>query len=252
MYKKTASKNSKEVGLITLLALGGIAAALCVCTAQAADKPVPTKPSQAISEEFGDVWGEKNISLELPENALSATTSVTLDNRGTNPIEITSIKSSCACLKGTVNSYVVNPGETTTIGLTIDLSPMGGSTKKSLFINTIFSDERVKNMRPKTTEVTLSVKRPTNWSIEPQELNFNNNTPQTIKAKAETKGVEIGELTLLNPGFKIEKQSSTGNETTYKVIPTEPNTTLKATARFTVSLGDSRVPVYIHLNKVVK
>jgi hypothetical protein len=211
--------------------------------------PSPQITETNISKEFGDIWGEKNITIELPNNATSASTSFSVENKGTNSLELIGTKSSCSCLSGVIKTPIVYPGECAFVKAIVKLPPEGGVLTKTLTVLTVFTDEKDKKILPKSTELTLNIKRPERWQITPKELTFQDETPQTLTTQTEIESISVGDPTLLGPGFEIKKISSQGTSTTYSIKPSHETKTAKTSLRFSIAVGESRIPAYVQLTK---
>ena len=148
-------------------------------------------------------WGK----VEVKDNPLKMVTldaAVKLKNVGNQELIIDTVKVGCGCTHPTLEKKNLKPGETTTLGIGLNVALQSGEIFKNL---TIFAnDEGSKNGR--IMYLKANIFRP--LTVNPQSMNFNEVLPgevahsYTTFKNNDTKPFTISRL-LATKGVKLEK-----------------------------------------------
>lgn len=167
----------------------------------------------------GLTWEKTEIELHPKPTDAEAVANFKYENKGTKPIKITSVKSSCGCTVASLKKDLVEPGEKGEVTATFHIGGRTGVQQKAV---TVTTDD------PEQPTLTLMLKTviPTALEIQPTFIYWDNGaapTPKTIKVKA-NKDMPITKLdvTSSSADFKtnVEKGSGEG-EYTITVTPAQ-------------------------------
>jgi hypothetical protein len=144
----------------------------------------------------------------------------TLTNDGKETLEVDKIGKSCGCTEPKLDSYVLKPGESTTLSFSFKAGSNPGKVKKNVWVTT-----RAPSLPDKLT-LTLSADIRKIMDIKPERLSFD------IKESASNKGTIVLTSTDGKP-FKVTGCTSTGSvvDVTYDADKEATEHTLTYAAR---------------------
>ncbi|MGI9087337.1 MAG: DUF1573 domain-containing protein [Chthoniobacterales bacterium] len=182
-------------------------------------------------------WEKTQIDLSPKATDAEAVANFKYENKGTKPIKITSVKSSCGCTVASLKKELVEPGEKGEVTATFKIGGRTGVQQKAITVTTDDPNQPVINLMLKADIPVALEMRPTfvYWEngVEP--------TPKKIEVKA-GKDVELSKLEVTSsaPDFKtsVEKGAAPG-EYTITVTPTQTKQMVNATLTLKSNLPQS-------------
>ena len=175
-------------------------------------------------------WEKTEIELNPAPGADSAVATFKYENKGTTPINIKAVRTSCGCTTAALKKNDVAPGEKGEIVATLKTGDRVGQQVKTVTVDT----DDPKNLQ---TVLTLKANIAQLLELQPAFVFWAANEdpkPKTIVAKA-GKGVTITslEVTSSTPEFttKVEPGSTAGE---FKIVVQPKETGHQATANLTI------------------
>jgi hypothetical protein len=180
-------------------------------------------------------WEKSEIELNPPPGADSTVATFKYENKGTKPIHINAVRTSCGCTTAAMAKNDVAPGEKGEVVATLKVGDHAGLLQKTVTVET---DD------PKQPQTILTLKATVVQFLElqPAFVFWQANEdpkPKTILAKA-GKGVTIKSLEVASstPDFttKVESGSTAGE---FRIIVVPRETGHQATANLTIKPDSS-------------
>jgi len=175
-------------------------------------------------------WEKTEIELNPAPGSDSAVATFKYENKGTTPINIKAVRTSCGCTTAALKKNDVAPGEKGEIVATLKTGDRTGQQVKTVTVDT----DDPKNLQ---TVLTLKANIAQLLELQPAFVFWQANEdpkPKTIMAKA-GKGVTIKslEVTSSTPDFttKVEPGSTAGE---FKIVVQPKETGHQATANLTI------------------
>jgi hypothetical protein len=180
-------------------------------------------------------WEKTELELNPPPGADSAVATFKYENKGTKPIHINAVRTSCGCTTAALAKNDVAPGEKGEIVATLKTGDRTGLQQKTVTVET--DDPK----QPQTV-LTLKAMIAQILDLQPVFVSWQANEdpkPKTILAKA-GKGVTIKslEVTSSAPEFttKVEPGSAAGE---FRIVVQPKDTGHQATANLTIKPDSS-------------
>jgi len=186
-------------------------------------------------------WEKTELEINPAPGADSAVATFKYENKGTTPINIKAVRTSCGCTTAALKKNDVAPGEKGEIVATLKTGDRVGQQVKTVTVET-------DDLKSPQTILTLKANIVQLLELQPVFVSWTANEdpkPKTIVAKA-GKGVTIKslEVTSSTPEFttKVEPGSTAGE---FKIIVQPKETGHQATANLTIkpdkSAGEGKV-----------
>jgi len=99
----------------------------------------------------------------------------TIQNIGDEVLEITSVRISCGCTKTDLETDHLEPGQSVTLGVTVNTTGFGGRISKSVYIyssDPSYADSTESDLPPYTLRITGMVNRAEEYHITTYDLNY--------------------------------------------------------------------------------
>ncbi len=172
-------------------------------------------------------WEKKEIELHPKPTDPTAVANFQYENKGTKPVKITSVKSSCGCTVASSKKDDVAPGEKGEITATFNIGGRTGTQEKAVTVTTDDPAQPLINLM-------LKVVVPVALEVQPTFVYWQNGeatTAKVIRVKAAKEfAITKLDVTSSDPQFttKVEKGSAPG-EFTITVQPKETSQLSNAT-----------------------
>ncbi len=147
-------------------------------------------------------------------------TTLTIKNTGNKTLEISKVKTSCGCTKGELKKDKLKPNESTTIDISINISPRPGPFSKTVTIYSNDPKSPNKIIRLKADIVTSMLVNPRNFAFKDMKVGYES------VAKVKIKNTTKKDITLSD--FEVTPKNMTINLKGKKVVKPGEEVTLIA------------------------
>ncbi len=138
--------------------------------------------ASAISQpKLSVITGDVHNFGKVKANVGKVKTELTIKNTGNEILEISKVKTSCGCTKSELKKNKLKPGESTTIDISVNISPRPGpfSKKVTIFSNDPKSPNKI--IRIKADIVTSMTLKPRNFAFKEMKVGYESVAKVKIK-----------------------------------------------------------------------